>query len=437
MTKKFLKTKITAASLFFLFAALAPMQMMAQKRVLFICNSAFNPTTPVAGYVATSSNVEADPFIKLLRKNPTLFTVTTITTADGVTSVQKNGQPDITALLVNGVAASSSPANIAAFYANYDLLVTQESFGSGLALWKPAGLLGIKNITIPVIYTKGFALRNGLALTDVKGTPANNEIAAAVLGSKLAITVSLANQSNPLFTGINFSGGTDVAIFKKLASDAGLADNATTSIKAVDQIYNVNITNIPNPPDLTSQKTNTLLASIDPTAAPIGGALPAVINPDALACVNDFPGGTYFGTGTDMLPTTSRMIFFAYNYGALALGFSDGTTSNVTDAGLRIFMNAALILTNQSVATPTVTLGVNDNTLESDGVTVTPNPTKGIVTVNGVSDVKTITVLDLNGKTIVSKKNTTSVDLSNQAPGLYFVKVQTEKGSTTKKIVVE
>jgi hypothetical protein len=423
MTKLLLKNKLTAAFLFLLFAALAPIQMMAQKKVLFICNSAFNG----APSVATSSAPEADPFIKLLQADPTHFTVTTITTVDGTTSVQKNGVADVTALQVGGVAANSSPANIALFYANYDLVVTQESFGSASPLWKPAGLLGIKNMTIPVIYTKGYSLRNGLGLTDVAGTPVGNVTATAVLGSKLTVTVPPASQTNPLFTGVDFTAGNDISIFKKLASDKGLADDAT-SIKAVDQVYNVNITNVASG-DLANQKI-TLLASIDPAAGPvIGGAVPAVVNPDSVACINDIPGGTYFGTAGDMLPTTSRMIFFAYNYGALSLGYSDGITPNVTDAGLKIFKNAALILTGQS-------LGVNKNTLASDSVSVSPNPTSGVVTVNSASALKGITVYDAAGKKVSASK-TNTVDLSNQAKGVYLVQVQTENGSTTKKIVVE
>jgi len=432
MTKKLLKNKLAIAIVLLLSTALTPIQVMAQKRVLFICNSAFNPSPSVA----TSSTPEADPFIKLLQADPAHFTVTTITTVDGTTSVQKNGVADVTALQVGGVAANSSPANIAAFYANYDLVVTQESFSSGSPLWKPTGLLGIKNITIPIIYTKGYALRNSnattpLALTDWSATPpvaTSNISATAVLGSKLAITVPVASQSHPLFTGIDFSGGNDVAIFKKLSSDKGLADDAILSIKAIDQIYNVNVTNIPSG-DLANQQI-TLLASIDPAAAPAGGPVPTVVNPNALMCVNDIPGGTYFGTsGTDMLPLTSRMIFFAYNYGAVALGYSDGITSNVTDNGLKIFKNAALILTNQ-------TLGVNDNTLENS-ITVSPNPTSGLVTVNSISNVKTITVFNVAGKLILSASNASTVNLSNQAKGIYFVKVQTENGSTTKKIVVK
>lgn len=408
MTKSLLKNKLTTAFSLMLFMALVP--MMAQKKVLFICNSAFNALPPPAVNVATSSLPEADPFIKLLQADPAHFTVTTKLTTDGASIITEYG-------------------SIAAVYDAFDLIVTQESFGSASVLWKPAGLLGIKNITKPIIYTKGFALRTGLALTDVTGTPTGNVTATAVLGSKLAITVDPAKQSHPIFTGIDFTAGNDIAIFKQLASDPG-AVGIAASTKAVDQIYNVNITDSPVG-ELANQKL-TLLAEINPAAAPAGGAVPAVGNPNAIACVNDIPGGTYFGTAGDMLPTTSRMIFFAYNYGAVAAGFSTGLAadSNVTDAGLKIFKNAALLLTGQS-------LGVKDNALASNSVSVSPNPTNGVVVVNSTDGVKSITVFDTTGKKILSASNTTTVNLSNQAKGIYLVQVQTENGSTTKKVVVE
>jgi len=414
MTKLLLKNKLTTAVLALLFLTLVPLQMMAQKRVLFICRSDF---TPGAGASAS----DADPFITLLQADTANFTVTTITTTDGTTSVKKNGVADVTALLVGGVPANTSPANIATFYSNYDLVVTQESFSSGNAIWKPAGLLGIKNITIPAIYTKLFALRSSnattnLALTDWSTNTTDNTLnipATIPAGNKLAVTVDPANQTNPLFTGIDFSGGNDITIFNALATDAGIAGT-----KAIDMAANENITTIAS--GALANQLNTLLAYITyPTA-------PAALNPNSTVCINDIPGGTYFGTAGDMLPTTSHMITFGYNYGATVLG----SGSNITAAGLTIFKNAALILTQ-------LPLGVKESTLASGSVSVSPNPTSGIVTVNSASEVKAITVFDCNGRQVLSANNTTTVDLSSQAKGVYMVQVQTENGSTTKKVVVE
>jgi Secretion system C-terminal sorting domain len=424
MTKLLLKNKLKIVLSLMLFAALVPMQSIAQKKVLFICNSAFAPAVD-------ASSSTADPLIAALSTD-SRFAVTIITTADGITSVQKNGVADATALEVGGVPANTSPATIASFYANYDLVVTQESFGGTTAIWKSAGLFGIKNITIPVIYTKLFALQNTRALTDVANTPTGNVTTTIPAGNKLGVTVDPANQTNPLFTGVTFTAN-EVKLFKAGASDTGLS-TGTTAIKAVDMGFNANITDITTG-DLANQKITTLgylTTANTPTVSTVttNPVAPATVNPNSTLCINDVPGGTYFGTAGDMLPTTSRMILLSFNYGATVMGYGATTpVSNFTDDGIKIFKNAALILTNQPLAT-------NENSLASDSVSVSPNPTSGVVNVNSTSAVKAITVFDTTGKQVATSK-TNTVDLSSQAKGVYLVNVQTENGATTKKVVVE
>lgn len=422
MTKLLLKNKMIATLSLLMFTVFAP-QMIAQKKVLFICNSAFAPALD-------ASSSAADPLIKTLTTDPR-FTVTIITTADGVTSVQKDGAPNTTALEISpGVAANSSLANITAFYSNYDLVVTQESFGGTTAIWKSGGLFGIKSFTIPVIYTKLFALQNTRAITDVAGTPVSNVTATIPAGNKLGVTVDPVNQSNPLFTGVTFTAN-EAKLFTAGASDAGLS-TGTTAIKAIDMGFNENITDITTG-DLANQKNTTLgylTTANTPTVSTVttNPVAPATVNPNSTLCINDIPAGTYFGTAGDQLP--SRMILLAFNYGATVMGYGATTpVSNITADGLKIFKNAALILTGQS-------LGVNQNTLAQDSVSVSPNPTSGLVSVNSTSAVKAITVYDAAGKKVSSSK-TNTVDLSHQEKGIYLVQVQTENGSTTKKVVVE
>lgn len=405
MTKLLLKNKLTTTLTLLLFAALSPIQMMAQKKVVFICNSAFAPALD-------ASSSTGDPLINALSTDPR-FIVTVKSTTDGTDLITAAG-------------------SISAFYDNYDLVVTQESFTGSGAIWKPTGLLGVKNIKIPVIYTKLFALQNTRAITDVAGTPAGNVTATIPTGNKLGVTVDPANQSNPLFTGVTFTGN-EVKIFNAGAFDSGLS-TGTTAVKAIDMGFNENITDIATG-DLANQKITTLgylTTSNTPTdpAVTTNPVAPATVNPNSNLCINDIPGGTYFGTGGDMLPSTSRMILLAFNYGATVRGYGATTpVSNVTADGLKIFKNAALILTGQA-------LGVNENTLASDSASVSPNPTSGLVTVNSASSVKAIIVYDATGKQVSSSK-TNTVDLSNQAKGIYLVQVQTENGSTTKKVVVE
>ena len=357
MTKKLLKNKLTTAFFFLLFLALVPTQMMAQKKIAYV--------TKTKTMDPTAATVTTDPIIKMFEAD-SRFTITVI---------QDDG---------NG----SSAVNLSQF----DLLVIQESFGGADNVLKPAGIYAIKNLTIPVIYNKAYALKSTRALTASAAVPADV--------ADLAITVPAAKQSNPLFTGVTFTNDA-VAIFNAQYTDTGAPTGTLKSLQKDSGI------------ELSATGTNLALVT-------------GVTASDAAIVLNDIPGGTSFGTGgSDILPLTSRMIAFAWNFGAIV--GSNGT--NMTADALKIWKNAALILTGQ-------TLGTNENTLASDNVSVSPNPTSGLVTVNSASAVKAITVYDATGKH-VSASNTNTVDLSNQAKGVYLVQVKTENGSTTKKVMVE
>jgi hypothetical protein len=88
------------------------------------------------------------------------------------------------------------------------------------------------------------------------------------------------------------------------------------------------------------------------------------------------------------------------------------------------------------------------NTL-SDNVSLTiyPNPNKGVFTLNvNTTDVKelTIKVMNLQGQTVYSKNNfdnitnvNEQIDLSNNAKGIYFINVTSDKGVKTHKVIVQ
>ncbi len=359
MTKKLLKNKLATALSLMLFAALVPMQSIAQKKIAYL--------TKTKTMDASAATVTTDPIIKMFETD-SRFTITVL---------QDDG-------------AGSSAVNLS----EYDLLVIQESFGGADAVLKPTGLLAIKNLTIPVIYNKAYSLRSTRALTASAAVPADV--------ADLAITVPAAKQSNPLFTGVTFTNDA-VAIFNAQYTDTGAPTGTLKSLQKDSGI------------ELSATGTNLALVT-------------GVTATDAAIVLNDIPGGTSFGTGgSDILPLTSRMIAFAWNFGAIV--GSNGT--NMTADALKIWKNAALILTGQSVA-----LGLKENAFALDNVSVSPNPTSGLVTVNSASAVKSISVYDVTGKQ-VSASNTSTVNLSNQAKGIYLVQVQTENGLTTKKIVVE
>ncbi|MBN2730655.1 MAG: T9SS type A sorting domain-containing protein [Bacteroidales bacterium] len=69
-------------------------------------------------------------------------------------------------------------------------------------------------------------------------------------------------------------------------------------------------------------------------------------------------------------------------------------------------------------------------------INVFPNPTSGPVYIESESAVD-ISVFDINGRLILQKENTNSCDLSNQAAGVYYVRISTQTSVQTEKIILK
>ena len=83
------------------------------------------------------------------------------------------------------------------------------------------------------------------------------------------------------------------------------------------------------------------------------------------------------------------------------------------------------------------TVGINDYELNS--VMVYPNPTTGMIQIqNSESRIEKVEVYDAYGKmlnVVNVNDNATAIDLSGYAAGTYFVKIMTENGVVTKRVV--
>ncbi len=69
-----------------------------------------------------------------------------------------------------------------------------------------------------------------------------------------------------------------------------------------------------------------------------------------------------------------------------------------------------------------------------------PNPTKDIITVSANSIVKSIQLCDMQGRVLVTKTTDSTqatIDVSSYSNGVYFLKVNSDSGEKTKKIVKE
>ena len=70
---------------------------------------------------------------------------------------------------------------------------------------------------------------------------------------------------------------------------------------------------------------------------------------------------------------------------------------------------------------------------EELNLNVYPNPTTGIVTVDG-EGIKNVDVMDMSGRMVMNTSSRT-VDMTNLSNGVYMLRISTEKGTFTQKIV--
>jgi hypothetical protein len=79
--------------------------------------------------------------------------------------------------------------------------------------------------------------------------------------------------------------------------------------------------------------------------------------------------------------------------------------------------------------------------LTADMFSVYPNPTQNFVNINGNNSVsfESITITDLNGRTVATKKmngtNSGKIDISTLSAGIYVMTIASDQGTATKKII--
>ncbi|MBL0012919.1 MAG: T9SS type A sorting domain-containing protein [Flavobacterium sp.] len=73
-----------------------------------------------------------------------------------------------------------------------------------------------------------------------------------------------------------------------------------------------------------------------------------------------------------------------------------------------------------------------------DSITVFPNPTASRITINCNTNIKSLELFDTQGRilqTVLGNQN--NLDISSKPKGIYFLKINTEKGSKVEKIIKE
>ena len=80
----------------------------------------------------------------------------------------------------------------------------------------------------------------------------------------------------------------------------------------------------------------------------------------------------------------------------------------------------------------TTAYGIDQN------VTMYPNPVKNWVTISSKENIKSVSVFDVQGRVLqtqITSNREVKIDLSNRSDGVYFIKIQTEKGIKVEKVI--
>ena len=91
--------------------------------------------------------------------------------------------------------------------------------------------------------------------------------------------------------------------------------------------------------------------------------------------------------------------------------------------------SAMLLTLDQSVT------GINHNVKKQNKIKVFPNPTTGILNIDGQGPISRITVFNLDGKSVFSKRNANQIDLSNLPNGIYELKIEVKNKILNTQIV--
>jgi uncharacterized protein YjbI with pentapeptide repeats len=125
---------------------------------------------------------------------------------------------------------------------------------------------------------------------------------------------------------------------------------------------------------------------------------------------------------------------------AILFDYYNGTYSYTVTKGGYLAASDDVTFTDNNINVP-VTLTVDAvNALADNSIKISPNPSKGLFSVNTDESNGKIIIRDVTGKTIFEKQiigNKSEIDFTNQAKGVYFIDIVTDKSIKTQKLVIE
>ncbi|MBO5834740.1 MAG: hypothetical protein J6R12_01710 [Bacteroidales bacterium] len=272
---------------------------------------------------------------------------------------------------LNVVKMFATDVNIEGF----DAAIVQESLGGGDAILKPEGALGLANLSVPTIYNKLYAMKDGRAFTSVGKAATGKEAGETVL------TITKTKESN-LFEGVFAEGAKEAAMFVGTTNDTG-----AEGVKALNYAAGV-------------ENAGTQLA------IPTGVA-------DASVAINYIKAGEVLGDAT----LKTNVLTLGMNYGAI------NKPGNVTAANIQLWKNAVAIMTGAKE----LTIEDLPNALNAPVVLNKVFANNGVVYVNA-AEAAVINVYSMTGslvKSVEVKEGLNSINGLN-AGQVYMIRCNDE-----------
>ena len=198
--------------------------------------------------------------------------------------------------------------------------------------------------------------------------------------------------------------------------------------------YTIHFQNTGNAPAITIRLADTLDANLDLTSFKVVNAsdeFTTSLNQQSRLLTVRFPDIMLPDSASD---PQGSIGFIQYRVKPLP-GLTDGTV--IHNTAYIYFDYNAPIVTNTSENLFSEPSGLNESMAES--IQLYPNPAESKFFVRSGSEIKQITLFDINGKQVAADSpntKTTSLDVSEFHPGIYFVTIQTDLGVETKRLVV-
>ena len=83
---------------------------------------------------------------------------------------------------------------------------------------------------------------------------------------------------------------------------------------------------------------------------------------------------------------------------------------------------------------------IGDGISPDNTILISPNPSNGIFTIQSTENMYEIEIENLLGEKIynsISNNNKSEINLTKQPLGIYFIRVNSKKGITTRKIIIQ